>query len=63
MSRPSPKERYEACAHRFACDRMAGMANLMVWQSSGEDANESVAHAYECDACREWERWKKDETS
>lgn len=60
MSRQSPKERYEACTHRYACDRMAGMANLLVWYSSGEDTNESVASAYECDLCREWEEASHD---
>lgn len=53
-------KRYEACVHRFACDRMAGMANLLVWYSSGETADESVAYAYECDVCREWEASRDD---
>ena len=60
MSRPSARKRYESCEHRFACDRMARLANLMIWFSSGEDANESVANEYRCDVCREW---KKEETA
>lgn len=57
------RERYEACVHRFACDRMARLANLLVWYSRGEEENESIAYAYECDVCREWEKWKKEETA
>jgi hypothetical protein len=60
MSRPRPKERYESCVHRFACDRMAAQANLIVWYMSGDDASVSVAYAYGCDVCREW---KKEETA
>lgn len=55
MSRPSALERYESCAHCFACDRMAGMAKLPVWYSSGETRDESVADAYRCDVCCAWE--------
>ena len=54
MSRPSSRERYETCEHRPACDRMARLANFMIWFSSDVDANESVADAYRCDVCREW---------
>ena len=50
------RERYESCAHRLACDRMAEMARLPVWYSSAKTADESVAYAYICDACREWEK-------
>lgn len=53
-------KRYKACAHRFACDRMAALANLLVWQSRGEEDNESIAYAYECDVCREWEASRDD---
>lgn len=60
MSRPRARDRYESCAHRPACYRMAGIAKLLVWYSSGEDTNESVASAYRCDVCREW---KKEETA
>ena len=60
MSRPSPREHYESCEHRFACDRMARLANLLVWYSLGEDANESTANEYRCDMCREW---KKEESA
>lgn len=45
---------YMACIHRPACDRMASMAKLEVWYSSGEKENESVAHAYMCELCKEW---------
>jgi hypothetical protein len=54
MSRPSARERYESCEHRFACDRMARLASLMIWFSRDVDANESVADAYRCDMCKQW---------
>lgn len=50
----SARERYKSCGHRLACDRMAEMAGLPVWYSSGESRDDSVAYAYRCDACREW---------
>jgi hypothetical protein len=39
---------------------MARLANLMVWFSSGEDANQSIADEYRCNTCGEW---KKEETA
>ena len=57
----SARECYESCAHRFACDRMAVVARMYLWYSSDELRDESVAHAYRCDLCREWK--KKEETS
>lgn len=58
MSKASQRERYEGCAHRFACDRMARLANLLIWYSSEIPANESTAEAYECGTCKEWKREK-----
>jgi hypothetical protein len=40
---------------------MAGMANLLVWYSSGEEENESVANAYMCDVCKEWKEVSHDD--
>ncbi len=40
---------------------MARLANLMIWFSSGEDANASIADAYRCDVCREWEEEDHDD--
>jgi hypothetical protein len=57
MNRPTSKERYETCGHRLACDRMARLANLMIWFSKDVDANESTASEYRCDMCRQW-KWK-----
>jgi hypothetical protein len=56
----SPRERYESCAHRLACDRMARLASLMMWFSSDVDGNVTVAETYHCDTCSEW---KKKETA
>ena len=61
MSKARPKERYESCSHRFACDRMANRANLLVWYSSVEEVNESVACAYMCEECKEWEEASHDD--
>jgi hypothetical protein len=57
MSRPNPRERYETCGHRDACDRMARLANLMIWFAQEGDPNESVADAYRCELCKQW-KWK-----
>jgi hypothetical protein len=56
MSKLRPKERYETCAHKDACDRMARLASLMIWFASDVDANESVSDAYRCGLCREYEK-------
>lgn len=45
-------ELMRTCDHRKACDRMAGMANLLVWYDSGTEEDACRAYAYRCDVCR-----------